>query len=79
MITNAAAGVPNVRALVYIDAFAPAKGENILELTGAGSQIGGAIELKPIPPFGANDVDVYIKQSMFRHVFAATSPGVRRR
>lgn len=32
VITNAADGVKNVKALVYVDAFAPAKGESVLEL-----------------------------------------------
>ena len=33
MITNAADGIRNVKALVYVDAFAPAKGESAFELT----------------------------------------------
>ena len=37
VITDAATGNPNVKALVYIDAFAPAEGEAIGGLTGAGS------------------------------------------
>ena len=33
VITNAANEVPNVKALVYVDAFAPAQGESAFELT----------------------------------------------
>jgi hypothetical protein len=58
VITNAAAGNPNVKALVYIDAFIPDIGENILQLAGAGSLIAQSIELKGIPPFGPTDVDI---------------------
>jgi pimeloyl-ACP methyl ester carboxylesterase len=70
VITNAAAGNPNVKALVYIAAFIPAVGEDILHLTGAASQVPVSIEFKGYPPFGANDVDVYLKQESFRSVFA---------
>src|SRR6266511_3404727 len=35
VITNAATGNPNVKALVYIDAFIPAQGETIAQLVGA--------------------------------------------
>ncbi len=38
-ITNAATGNPNVKALVYVDAFAPAEGEIILPLAGADSAL----------------------------------------
>ena len=43
MITNAATGAPNVKALVYINAFAPDQGESILELVAAepGSALAG--------------------------------------
>jgi pimeloyl-ACP methyl ester carboxylesterase len=32
LITNAAVGHPNVKALVYVAAFAPAKGESLISL-----------------------------------------------
>src|ERR687887_2178030 len=35
VITNAATGAPNVKALVYINAFAPDQGESILQLVTA--------------------------------------------
>jgi pimeloyl-ACP methyl ester carboxylesterase len=70
VITNAAAGNDKVNALVYIDAFIPDVGENILQLTGAGSLVPTAIEFKAFPPPNPNDVDIYLKQDMFRQVFA---------
>jgi pimeloyl-ACP methyl ester carboxylesterase len=71
VITNAAAGHDNVKALVYIDGFAPDIGENTLALAGADSLIPSSIEFKGIPPFGPTDVDVYIKKESFRETFAA--------
>jgi pimeloyl-ACP methyl ester carboxylesterase len=74
VITNAAAGHDNVKALVYIDGFAPDIGENTLALAGADSLIPSSIEFKGIPPFGPTDVDVYIKKESFRETFAADVP-----
>ncbi len=74
VITNAAAGNPNVKALVYIAAFIPDVGEDILHLTGAESQVPTSIEFKGYPPFGTNDIDVYLKSDTFRSTFAADVP-----
>jgi pimeloyl-ACP methyl ester carboxylesterase len=43
VITNAAANNPNVKALVYADAYLPDQGEDVVHLTGAqpGSALGG--------------------------------------
>jgi pimeloyl-ACP methyl ester carboxylesterase len=71
VITNAAAGNPNVQALVYINGFVPDVGEDILHLAGDGSLIPSSIEFKGFPPFGATDVDVYLKPDSFRQAFAA--------
>ena len=71
VITNAAAGNPRVEALVYISAFIPDVGEDILHLGGAGSQVPTSIEFKGVPPFGEQDADIYITQSTFRATFAA--------
>jgi pimeloyl-ACP methyl ester carboxylesterase len=70
VITNAAAGNSNVKALVYVDAFIPDIGESVNSLVGAGSQIPESIEFKGYPPFGPTDVDVYLKPDMFRSTFA---------
>ncbi len=66
VITNAAAGNPDVQALVYINGFVPDVGEDILHLAGDGSLIPSSIEFKGFPPFGPTDVDVYIKPENFR-------------
>jgi pimeloyl-ACP methyl ester carboxylesterase len=75
VITNAAAGNANVKALVYVDAFIPAIGEKTADLAGADSELPTAIEFKAFPPFGASDVDIYLKKDRFRAVFAADVPG----
>lgn len=71
VITNAAAGNPNVKALVYVNGFAPDVGEDILHLGGGDSQIPASIEFKGFPPFGPTDADIYIRRDVFRDVFAA--------
>ena len=62
MITNAAAGNADVKALVYVNGFVPDLGEDILHLAGADSLIPSSIEFKGFPPFGPTDVDVYIRK-----------------
>jgi pimeloyl-ACP methyl ester carboxylesterase len=74
VITNAAAGNTNVQGLVYINGFVPDVGEDMLHLAGEGSLIPSSIEFKGFPPFGATDVDVYIKPENFRETFAADVP-----
>jgi pimeloyl-ACP methyl ester carboxylesterase len=65
VITNAATGNPNVKALVYIDAFLPAQGETAFGLTAAqpGSCVGSANAFKVVPYPGApaGDFDTYLK------------------
>ena len=79
VITNAATGAPNVKALVYINAFAPDQGESILELVAAepGSALAGnPAEVFNVVPFGT-DADLYIKQSVFPDAFANDLPAKR--
>ena len=58
VITNAAHGNPNVKALVYVDAFAPKKGESTLQLDTArpGSALaapaGDDLQLRALPGCG---------------------------
>jgi pimeloyl-ACP methyl ester carboxylesterase len=65
VITNAAIGDPNVKALVYIDAFIPAQGETAFGLTAAqpGSCVGSvnAFLAVPYPGAQAGDFDTYLK------------------
>jgi len=70
VITNAAAGDPDVEALVYVNAFVPDTGEDILHLAGEDSLVPGSIQFKGYPPFGATDVDIYIKPESFRETLA---------
>jgi len=69
VITNAATGDKNVRALVYVDAFAPAQGQTIGQLVSAhpGSCVLPAanVTAQPYPGAPAGAVDVYVKQSVF--------------
>lgn len=74
VITNAAAGNPNVKALVYIDAFIPDIGEDVLHIAGADSQVPQTIEFKKVPPFGDADIDVYLKHDLYRSTFAGDLP-----
>ncbi|MFC4031579.1 alpha/beta fold hydrolase [Streptomyces polygonati] len=77
VITNAAVGHANVRALVYIAAFAPEQGESALALTGEfpGSQLGANILTRPFPTAeGGTGVDAYVDPAHFREVFAGDLP-----
>ncbi|MGW5969529.1 alpha/beta fold hydrolase [Streptomyces sp. NPDC055186] len=78
VITDAAAGNPNVTSLVYIAGFAPDKGETTLQLAAKhpGSRVTDDPEA-PVPtaldavPFGdgPTDVDLYLKPDKFSDVF----------
>ncbi|MET0911044.1 MAG: alpha/beta hydrolase, partial [Ilumatobacteraceae bacterium] len=72
--TNAATGDPDVTALVYVAAFAPAAGETVQGLTGLnpGSGLADPANLVVRPtPTGA---DGYINPATFRDIFAADLP-----
>jgi pimeloyl-ACP methyl ester carboxylesterase len=78
VITNAASGNTNVKALVYIAAFAPDDGETLAEAF-AGSQDSlltlGALDLRPYPlAGGGSGLDGYIKLDRFHEIFAADLP-----
>ncbi|MGE5595486.1 MAG: alpha/beta fold hydrolase [Hyphomicrobiales bacterium] len=70
VITNAAAGSPNVKRLVYIDGFLPDVGEDALSLVGRDSQVATAIEGTSYPPFGAHDQEFTIRADVFHDVFS---------
>ncbi|MET7394970.1 alpha/beta hydrolase [Dactylosporangium sp. NPDC005572] len=72
--TNAAAGNPNVKALVYVAAFVPDEGDTLLGLQTKypGSRLNeAALDFRP---YGEGLVDGYIKQAVFRDVFAGDVP-----
>jgi pimeloyl-ACP methyl ester carboxylesterase len=78
VITNAATGNRNVKALVYVDAFAPAQGESILPLAGADSALAvdpaTVFDFVPYPGAPAGDVDLYLKHDTFVTSFASGVP-----
>jgi pimeloyl-ACP methyl ester carboxylesterase len=77
VISEAAVGDANVKALVYVAAFMPAPGETVLQLS---SQFPGSTlpsTLDPVPftnADGSTGTDLYIQQDKFRHQFAADVP-----
>ncbi|GAA4720281.1 alpha/beta fold hydrolase [Phytohabitans rumicis] len=73
VISNAATGHDNVRALVYVAAFAPLEGESIFELSGRlpGSTLGDTLDAVPL---GDGSVELYIRQDRFHEQFAADVP-----
>jgi pimeloyl-ACP methyl ester carboxylesterase len=78
VISNAAVGVPNVEALVYIAAFAPDTGESLAQLVtmNPGTHITpDALTERAYPlPDGATGTDLYIKAKDFRDAFAGDLP-----
>ena len=78
VISNAAVGVSNVEALVYIAGFAPDDGESQVELVSMnpGSEIGPATLIpRPYPlPDGGEGIDLYLTKDGFRTAFAGDVP-----
>jgi pimeloyl-ACP methyl ester carboxylesterase len=74
VITNAANDNRNVKALVYVAAFAPEKGESALELSGRypGATLGPTLAPPVALPDGGKDL--YIQQDRFGTQFAADVP-----
>jgi pimeloyl-ACP methyl ester carboxylesterase len=74
VITEAANGHANVKALVYVSAFAPDTGESASDLAGRfpGSTLGQA--LAPPIPLPGGSKDLYILQQKFHAQFAADVP-----
>ena len=74
VITDAANGNPNVKALVYVAGFAPEPGESAADLSGRfpGSTL--APTLAPPVPLGSGGKDLYIQQDKFHAQFAADVP-----
>ena len=77
VISNAAVGNPNVKALVYINAFIPDEGESALGLDSSqpGSALGAGppdtvFNFVPFPGAAPGDALLYVKPSVFRQGFA---------
>jgi pimeloyl-ACP methyl ester carboxylesterase len=79
VITNAATGNPNVKALVYDDAYIPAQNDTLGGLTAAqpGSCLlsGSPFNTASYPGAPGGDADLYVKQSVFPGCFANGIPG----
>ena len=73
VITEAAIGSKNVKALVYVGGFIPAPGESasVLSTKFPGSTLGAA--LQPVP-LASGGVDLYIQPAKFHAQFAADVP-----
>jgi pimeloyl-ACP methyl ester carboxylesterase len=77
VITNAATGNPNVKALVYINAYLPRQGDTVDQLTGAqpGSELDPNTTINVVPIHNADgtvvDADLYVKPAVFPKIFAA--------
>ena len=84
VITNAATGNRNVKALVYVDAFAPANGESVLALDSIkpGSALGAGptkvFNFVPFPGAKKGDAELYVKPAVFEQAFANGLPAKQR-
>jgi pimeloyl-ACP methyl ester carboxylesterase len=81
VISNAATGNPNVKALVYINAFIPDEGESALGLDSSkpGSALGAGppntvFNFVPFPGAAQGDALLYVKPSVFLQGFANDLP-----
>jgi pimeloyl-ACP methyl ester carboxylesterase len=82
VITNAARGVPNVKSLVYLAAFALDKGESLATALPPdrfpGSHVDPTkLDIVPVPnpaAPGGQDADLYLKPAAFADIFAADVP-----
>ena len=77
VITNAATGNPQVKALVYDDAFIPAAGDTPESLSSAmpGSCLTStSLNFVPYPGAPSGDAEVYVNQSVFPGCFANGLP-----
>jgi pimeloyl-ACP methyl ester carboxylesterase len=82
VITNAATGNAQVKALVYVDAFAPAQGQTLAQLLASepGScAVPANLNVVPFPGAPSGVGDAYIKQSAFPSCMANGLPAVQAR
>ncbi|MET0886187.1 MAG: alpha/beta hydrolase [Mycetocola sp.] len=72
VISEAALSDPDVKSLVYVDAFVPAAGESLLDLLNSAGPVDPTQLFDTIPYPGApeGDVDLYLKKDAFGPGFA---------
>ena len=77
VITNAATGNPNVKALVYVCAFIPDEGQPVAAIVGAESALAAALsnpaavfKIVPFPGAAEGDVDTYLLPEAVGQSFA---------
>jgi pimeloyl-ACP methyl ester carboxylesterase len=79
VITNAAAGMAGVKALVYVDASAPAPGETNAQLSGSQSVLttgkqGELFKTVPRPSYAPGAHELYLRKAVFVDSFASDLP-----
>ncbi|MFE6487261.1 alpha/beta fold hydrolase [Streptomyces sp. NPDC057757] len=77
VISDAAAGNPEVKVLVYIASFIPEKGESFTEVGSKfpGATLASAFDAVPFPlPGGGTGTDLYVQKDKFHDAFAADVP-----
>ncbi|WP_242607810.1 alpha/beta fold hydrolase [Xylanimonas ulmi] len=77
VITNAATGDPDVKALVYVAAYAPAEGENVVAMNALGgghTDVTDHLVLRPFPGAAEGDADAFIDPAWFHRLFAQDLP-----
>jgi pimeloyl-ACP methyl ester carboxylesterase len=77
VITNAATGDSQVKALVYVDAFAPAQGQTLAELLAeypGSCAVPANLNVVPFPGAPSGVGDAYIKQSVYPSCMANGLP-----
>jgi len=76
VVSEAALSDPDVKSLVYVDAFVPAEGESLLDLLNSAGPVDPTQLFDTIPYPGApeGDVDLYLKKEAFGPGFANGLP-----
>lgn len=72
VVGQAALTDPDVRSLVYVDAFVPAEGESLLELLNSAGPVDptALFDTVPYPDAANGDVDLFLKRAAFGPGFA---------
>ena len=72
VIGAAAAAVPSVTGLVYVNAFVPTEGESLLDLLNSAGPVDPSqlFDMAPYPGAPEGDVDLYLQRGAFEPAFA---------